>query len=226
VAGRFDGATSAAVDGSASGFAGGGTIGTDDAAMPCVSFRGDETPIVRKTFLVQDTSAGASRDWIAHIRIVSATPDVGSLQGAEWTGSVRFSLTIDKVQLSANVPMMPGSRDPQQVDWWSGTDINVSPGCIPSGNMPAWQVRDWIRWDFDKSDLSDLAPFEPADASTLHECVKSATNVHVTLVPGSFGESETAGTMQWSESITASMTCPSFVGMPLTMALDYSFTLP
>jgi hypothetical protein len=118
-----------------------------------------------------------------------------------------------------------GTRDLQLADWWSGADIDVSPGCIPNGNTQPWQVRDWMRWNFDKSDLSDLALFEPADASTPDLCVKSATDVHVTLVPGSFGESEAAGTMQWNESITATLTCPSFAGTPLTMALAYSFTL-
>jgi len=188
--------------------------------MVCESLDGNVEPVVEKSFLIPQTTSGSPGPaWTLHALVASESPDVGSLLGAEWTGTVHFVIQEDRLQLVRAVKGKPR----EVTDSWLISNVGASPGCILNMN-DEWQIRDWVEVTFTKTDPSDLAFFQPGDASTVDACIESAKDLSTSLVPGSFGESEAAGTLQWSIAITGTLSCAAYAGTTWSAQVDYAFT--
>ena len=99
-----------------------------------------------------------------------------------------------------------------------------------------WQVRQWVKLQFDKNDMSDLAPLGENAQSVLTQCTDSA-NISTTLVPNSFVVDEVNNYMSWQVQLTApiifnqacadaygavGITFSEFGRQDVTMTLEYS----
>jgi hypothetical protein len=186
-----------------------------NAAMVCYGADGTEEPVVRKSFLAYQVSPmvphGRADLWSMQARIVAATPHLSALEGTAWTGMGRFVINPNRLEF-ANL------RSDPPLDTWSATNVDTNGGCALNEDQ-LWQVRGWVSIDLEKSNASDLAVF----GSALPECLMSSSNVRTALLPGSFVVDETAGTMTWSESITASVVCPTIVATEVSLTVEYSF---
>ena len=100
-----------------------------------------------------------------------------------------------------------------------------------------WQQRQWVKVNFDKNDMSDIAPLGENVVAFLERC--GDTNVSTTLVPGSFLVDEVNNYLTWQVQITVPVSfsdqgCVSFYGsvgqeftsfgrQDVTMTMMYSF---
>jgi hypothetical protein len=166
---------------------------------------------------------------------------------------VRWAITSDKLQLvnmrelsgDPNIAAQ-GTRDPEIINAWPATNVDLKYEINLDGeitnffqeNQEAdWQQRQWIKINFDKNDLSDLAPLGEAAVAYLEQC--GDVNTSTTLVPGSFLVDEPNNYMQFQLQTTVPVnvsdpTCLSSYGtlgsefmnfgrQNVTMTIMYSF---
>ena len=180
----------------------------------------NENQYLRKAFIVRP-SDGSSVDngWMMQATIVStSTPN--PLAGINlWTGAkseaqiVRFNVTSDKLQLLnmreiSNDPAIQaqGTRQPEVVNAWPVTNVDLKYQVNLDGEKTNfyqenqeldWQVRQWVKVNFDKNDSSDIAPLGTYQNYMLAKCVDLG-NSSVTLTPNSLVVDEVNDYLQWS----------------------------
>ncbi len=181
----------------------------------------NENQYLRKAFLVRSADDGASDPgWIFKATVTSvSTPDplgdyFGIFAGAESGGQlVRFMISQDKLQLvnmreMTDVP--DDSRTPEIVNAWPVTSVDLKYRINLDGEKTNffeenqeldWQVRQWVKINFAKNDVSDVAPLGGFTNDLLARCTDIA-DASATLVPNSFYVDEPANYMQWGVSIT------------------------
>ncbi len=199
-------------------------------AVACVQTRParngvpNEHQYLRKDFLVGAPNATTPDPgwWLKGTIVSISTPN--PLGSASWGISpgidsgaipVRFTITEDKLQMvstremAATDPQSP-ENNPTVVNAWPITNVDLLYYPNLDGELTNqyvtnteadWQQREWVQVDFDKNDMSDLAPLGEAYWNMLGHCVDSA-DVSTTLVPGSFLVDEANNYMQWTVSVT------------------------
>ena len=184
----------------------------------------NENQYLKKAFIVQ-SAGGTEHDdgWLlkATITDVSSPNPLanlsmfgifpGSMAGAT---IVRFRLAQDKLAL-VNTREMVGTqsagRTEEIVNAWPITHVDLKYRVNLDGEKTNfyeenqeldWQVRQWIKVNFAKNDMSDLAPFPTFYQQNFAKCV-STVDASVSLVPGSFKTDEEQAFLQWMVSVTA-----------------------
>ena len=129
---------------------------------------------------------------------------------------VRWVVTSDKLQvvsmreLSADPHITAqGTREAEVLNAWPITNVDLKYEVNLDGeitnyfqeNQEAdWQQRQWVKVNFDKNDMSDIAPLGENVVTFLAKC--GDPNVSTTLVPGSFLVDEANNYMTWQIQIT------------------------
>ena len=140
----------------------------------------------------------------------------GLFTGAENSGAyVRFGVTSDHLELIDNRESWPTTRrslrkettTPSIINAWPVTNVDLKYAINLDGekNEPMatenqeldWQVRQWVKLQFDKNDFSDIAGLGPFQALFLAKCGDTG-NALSTLVPNSFVVDTTNNYMQWT----------------------------
>jgi hypothetical protein len=188
----------------------------------------NENQYLRKSFLVRPDEKTADTGWFMKATITkTSTPNplggINLFQGAESSSYnvggafVRWDITSDKVRLvnmrevSGNAVVADqGSRTGEIVNAWPITNVDLKYRINLDGEKTNfyeenqeldWKSRQWIKLNFAKNDLSDLAPFGPYVNTALGQCTNLADS-SATLIPDSLVVDEAAGYLQWENSIT------------------------
>ena len=189
----------------------------------------NENQYIRKDFLVQPGTGGGDPGWYMKATIVqTSTPNpfanMDMFVGAESAGAmtsgniVRFAITSDKLQIldmrelsnTADITAQ-NTRTPAVMNAWPVTNVDLKYRVNLDGETTNfyeenqeldWQVRQWVKVNFDKNDLSDVVAMGPFTASMLNMC-SDTVNTSVTLVPNSFLVDESNNYMSWTVAITA-----------------------
>ena len=222
-----------------------GALAAACAASGCVADRParngvfNENQYLRKAFIIQPgDGTGSDPGWMlkATITQVSTPNPLGSSNFGIFSGTenggqyVRFVVTSDHLQM---INMRALSTDPpaeqattsEVLNSWAATNVDLKYQVNLDGEKTNfysenqeldWQVRQWVKLQFDKNDMSDLAPFGSAEAALLAQCTDTA-NYAVTLVPNSFLVDEPNNYMEWTVQITlplnwADATCVTAFG--------------
>jgi hypothetical protein len=225
----------------------------------------NENQYLRKDFLIRPATPGSvDPGWIFRSTILATSAPnplgpLGIFVGADNSGGdgsspgvnyVRFAVTQDKLQMLDMRELSPGytaqgARDSEVVNAWPITNVDLKYRVDLDGETSNfyeenqeldWQVRQWVKLQWDKNDMSDLAPLGQGAQSVLTQCT-DATDISTTLVPGSFLVDETNNYMSWQIQLTApiifNQTCADAYGAvgiefsdfgrtDVTMTLEYS----
>jgi hypothetical protein len=190
----------------------------------------DENQYIRKDFLIQPGAGGGDPGWFMKATVVqTSTPNpfanLGLFVGAESTGTqdygniVRWVVTSDKLDLvdmrelsnSADINAQD-TRTPSVLNAWPITNVDLKYRVNLDGEKTNfyeenqeldWQVRQWVKVNFDKNDLSDVAGIGAYQALFLDKC-GDTTNSSATLVPNSFvvDTTDTPNYMTWTVAVT------------------------
>jgi hypothetical protein len=141
---------------------------------------------------------------------------------------VRFVVTQDKLQMvnmrehSADTPVNPqdpskgglienqGTRTPEVLNAWNASSVDIKyrvnldgekTNFLEENQELNWQVRQWVKVNVGKSDLSDFAPYGTSAQQIIDQCADGA-RVSTTLVPDSFYVDEERDYMQWKVRLT------------------------
>jgi hypothetical protein len=119
---------------------------------------------------------------------------------------VRFRVTSDKLQMLDQIqfsnPQNPGPAGGSNftgvtdaiINAWSASNVDLKYAVSLDGEKTNqytenqeldWQVRQWVKLQFDKNDFSDLAPLGPGTTGMVSQCAAIA-DASTTLVDGSF----------------------------------------
>jgi hypothetical protein len=170
----------------------------------------NENQYVRKAFLTTDGSH-ADPGWFLKATVTKvSTPNplgaLGVFPGADTgfgtgLGYVRFAITQDKLQLvnlrQISVNQSPDTT-PEVVNAWPVTNVDLKYRVNLDGEKTNfyeenqeldWQVRQWVKLNFAKNDMSDTAPLGFFVTEALDRCADT-TDASATLVPGSFAVEE------------------------------------
>jgi hypothetical protein len=199
----------------------------------------NENQYVKKSFLVRPGD-GTKPDpgWFMKSTIVAtSTPNplsgMNLFQGAESSSYniggayVRFDITQDKLRLVnlreiSNDPNITaqGTRVGEVVNAWPVTNVDLKYRINLDGEKTNfyeenqeldWQVRQWVKINFAKNDLADLAPYGSYVNMLLAKCTETI-DVSATLVPNSLIVDEENEYMQWEISVTLPLTYASQAG--------------
>jgi hypothetical protein len=186
----------------------------------------NENQYIRKDFLTTD---GTHPDpgWFLKATVTQvSTPNplsgLGIFPGADTgfgsgLGYVQFAITSDKLQMlnMRNIQADPGTDwTAEVVNAWPATNVDLKYQVNLDGEKTNfyqenqeldWQVRQWVKVNFDKNDMSDVAPLGYGVTEGLEKC-GDMSNSSATLVPGSFitttGSDWTQDYIQWAVQIT------------------------
>jgi hypothetical protein len=187
----------------------------------------NENQYIRKDFLIRSgDSTSPDSGWLLKATVVEASePNVfgdsnifGLFSGSHSSGDLmHFVVTSDKLQMVSNREI---SNDPliakeatteaAVMNAWPATNVDLKYRVNLDGETTNfyeenqeldWQVRQWVKVNFDKNDMSDLAPLGSFYTANIGHC-SDAGNVSVTLVPNSFVVDETNEYMEWTVQIT------------------------
>jgi len=191
----------------------------------------DENQYIRKDFLIQNAANGApDPGWFMKATVVQTStpnplaPQAGLFTGAENSAGgnnpgslVRFAVTSDKLQLLdqrelTNDPTvaLQNATTPSIVNAWPITNVDLKYSVNLDGETTNqyvesqeldWQVRQWVKLNFDKNDFSDIAGLGAYQSLMLNQCGDSG-NSSSTLVPNSFLVDTANNYMQWTLSVT------------------------
>jgi hypothetical protein len=189
----------------------------------------NENQYVRKDFLVQSGTGGGDPGWYMKATIVqTSTPNplanLDMFTGAENTGAVaRFVITQDKLLLAdmrelsnSQTITDQATRTPQVINAWPITNVDLKYRVNLDGEKTNfyeenqeldWQVRQWVKLNFDKNDLTDIAGLGAYQSMMLNKCTDTV-NSSATLVPNSFQVYQDATNpqndyMTWTIQVTA-----------------------
>ena len=185
----------------------------------------NENQYIRKAFLMSSPDAkGVQVDngWMlkATITDVSSPNPLGNLSvfgvfaGAQSSGKiVKFRVTQDKLNLTNEREISStdsAGRTEEIVNAWPITHVDLKYRINLDGEKTNfyeenqeldWQTRQWVKVNFAKNDLSDIAPFYAGMQDSLAKCAY-LSDASATLVPDSMVVDEPNNYMQWSVSIT------------------------
>jgi hypothetical protein len=186
----------------------------------------NENQYIRKDFLVRaGDSTSPDSGWMLKATVVEASePNVfggeifGLFSGSHSMGDLmHFVITSDKLQMVSNrainsdplIAQEP-TTEPEVINAWPATNVDLKYRVNLDGETTNfyeenqeldWQVRQWVKVNFDKNDMSDLAPLGSFYTMNLAHCVDMG-NVSVTLVPDSFLVDEAHDYMEWTVQVT------------------------
>jgi hypothetical protein len=149
---------------------------------------------------------------------------VGMESSGETFGSsyVRFEVTQDKLnmlnmreigpdQQSTGSITAQGTRTPEILNAWPVTNVDLKYRVNLDGEKTNfyeenqeldWQLRQWIKLNFDKNDMSDLAPFGTMVSEFLTKC-SDVLSYSATLEPNSFIVDEPNDYWEFKVRVTA-----------------------
>src|SRR3984957_21135482 len=164
-----------------------GLLATTCASWGCVADRParngvfNENQYLQKSFIIRPGD-GSTPDtgWMLKATIVQvSTPNpLGNgtfnvFSGTENGGAlVRFNVTSDHLQMLnlrdiQNDPAAENATTPEVVNSWPATNVDLKDQVNLDGEKTNfysenqeldWQVRQWVKLQWDKNDMSDLAP--------------------------------------------------------------------
>jgi hypothetical protein len=196
------------------------------AAPGCVTERPsrngvfNENQYLRKDFLIRPGD-GSKPDpgWMLKSTVTSvSTPDplgdvFGIFAGSENGGAlVRFAVTQDKLQMISMREITSeasNARTPEVVNAWPVTNVDLKYRVNLDGEKTNfyeenqeldWQVRQWVKVNFAKNDMSDVAPLGTYTSDLLSLCT-DVGNASATLVPNSFLVDEASDYLTWQVQI-------------------------
>src|ERR1700733_9605330 len=187
----------------------------------------NENQYIRKDFLVQPVG-GVDPGWFMKATVVqTSTPNpyanLGLFTGSESAGAqdygniVRFDITSDKLSLldlrelsNSDAINQQDTRTPSVLNAWPITNVDLKYRVNLDGEKTNfyeenqeldWQVRQWVKLNFAKNDMSDVAPLGVYTSDLLAQCTDTG-NSSATLVDGSFLVDTVNDYMQWAVQIT------------------------
>lgn len=179
----------------------------------------NENQYVRKDFLIRNADGKSDPGWMLKATVTEvSTPDplgdvIGIFAGTENGGAmVRFVVTQDKLQMLSMREMSSvasPARIPEVVNSWPVTNVDLKYRVNLDGEKTNfyeenqeldWQVRQWVKINFAKNDMSDVAPLGTFTSDLLSRCTDIG-NASATLVPDSFQVDEKNDYMQWKVQI-------------------------
>jgi hypothetical protein len=210
-------------------------IATTTAAIGCVADRPsrngvfNENQYLKKSFIIEPGD-GSQPDpgWFLKATVLSvSTPNplggLGIFPGADTgfgtgLGFVRFRVTQDHLQMLnvRQISTTPSVTDTEEVvNAWPITNVDLKYQINLDGEKSNfyqenqeldWQVRQWVKINFAKNDMSDTAPLGGFVSSALAKCTDLGSS-SATLVDGSFYTQEDDNNvqnnyMQWVVNIT------------------------
>ncbi len=203
----------------------------------------NENQYVRKDFLIRGAADGSTDPgWMLKATVTEvSTPDplgdtFGIFAGAENGGAlVRFVVTQDKLQMlnMREISQVASPvRIPEVVNAWPVTNVDLKYRVNLDGEKTNfyeenqeldWQVRQWVKINFAKNDMSDVAPLGTYTSDLLANCTDTG-NSSATLVPNSFLVDEANDYIQWKVQIALPLkwddaTCVTAYGAPGNEAL-------
>jgi hypothetical protein len=200
------------------------TVGTPLSSGVSVNacIAASQQPVVLKAFLVPITdSGGPPPSWSVQERLATATPALTSLQGAEWTSKVRFSIDDQVLQLvNTSRSQAPLPNTDEVMDEWPDANVDVGFSCTTTEDG-IWQTRSAVLWDFDNSDFNLLDVFFESMSPAIRSCLEAATDVHTALETGSFSIDDATNTMSWRVMISADASCGDGGTAPVAIEIAY-----
>jgi hypothetical protein len=184
-------------------------------------------------------AAGTDPGWLVRATVMeTSTPNLMGPNMNVWGGAqsainlVRFRVTQDKLQLLSmaqlSAPVNPAGIPDETgvtaavVNAWPATNVDLKYRVNLDGETTNfyeenqeldWQVRQWVKLQFDKNDFSDLQPLGPETWNLIMQC-SDLDSVSATLVDGSFimeGEEDSDPTNDYME-FTVQVSIPMTVG--------------
>lgn len=142
----------------------------------------------------------------------------GSTLGNYAANYVRFDVTQDKLNVInlreiSNDPtyLSQNTRQPEIVNAWPVTNVDIKyridldgekTNFLEENQEADWRVRQWVKLNFAKNDLSDLYAFGANSNPVIQKCV-NLTDASVSLVPNTFNVDEANGYFEYSLNLTA-----------------------
>src|SRR3984885_2290769 len=195
----------------------------------------NENQYIRKDFLVQPVG-GVDPGWFMKATVVqTSTPNpyanLGLFTGSESAGAqdygniVRFDITSDKLSLldlrelsNSDAINQQDTRTPSVLNAWPITNVDLKYRVNLDGEKTNfyeenqeldWQVRQWVKVNFDKNDMSDAAPLGFFVTEALEKCTDTI-NASATLVTDSFnvvpGSDPSQDYFEFTVQVTVPMT--------------------
>jgi len=183
----------------------------------------NENQYLRKDFIIRPGDAtNPDNGWVLKATITDASAPnpfgdssiFGLFAGSHSNGDlIHFVVTSDKLQMVSNREI---SSDPtvgqvgEVMNAWPITNVDLKYQVNLDGEKTNfysenqeldWQVRQWVKVNFDKNDMSDLAPLGTFFNLNIANCTDTP-NISVTLVPNSFIVDEVHDYMEWSVQVT------------------------
>jgi hypothetical protein len=183
----------------------------------------NENQYIRKAFLTTD-GTHPDNGWFMNATVTAvSTPNLlgagfgiypAALSGPQY---VRFGVTSDKLQMINMRQIQANPSDdviPEVINAWPITNVDLKYRVNLDGEKSNfyeenqeldWQVRQWVKVNFDKNDMSDVAPLGEWVETGLAKCADLG-NASATLVPDSFKTYEASDWhqdyMQWTIQVT------------------------
>lgn len=189
----------------------------------------NENLYLRKAFIIKPGEVdpvtkkpAADPGWMLKATVVeTSTPnplaETVLFTGAENNGMlVRFAVTQDRLQLlnqreiseDTGAIKEQETRTPEVIDAWGAEHGDLKLAVTSDGEKTNrfeenqeldWKIRQWVRVNLAKSDLSDFSLFGTQVSYLLGKCAKGAST---TVVPNSILVDEDHDYMEWKTSIT------------------------
>jgi hypothetical protein len=193
----------------------------------------DENQYLRKDFLIAPGTGGVDQGWFVKTTIVAtSTPNplgnaggAGLFAGAEGETANMVRFVIDQDQMSI-VDLREISNDPtynsqntrtsEAINAWPITNVDLKYQVNLDGEKTNfyqenqeldWQLRQWVKINFAKNNLSDLFSFNDENNGTLQNCVDLG-NTSVELHTGSFNVDEANGYFEYALDFTIPIHLP------------------
>jgi hypothetical protein len=189
----------------------------------------NENSYVRKDFLIRPgDSDKPDRGWLMKATIVDASePNVygessvfGLYAGSHSNGDIiHFVVSPDHLEMlnsreisgepAPNGKTAPVGRQPEIINSWPVTNVDLKYRINLDGEKTNfyeenqeldWQSRQWVKINFAKNDLADLAPLGSYFNANVAKCADLA-NATATLIPDSFTVDDKNDYMEWSVQI-------------------------
>lgn len=188
----------------------------------------NENVYLKKAFLIRPGEAGTpdkpadDEGWMLKTTVLqTSTPNpLGNTvlwSGAENNGAlVRFVATQGNLQMlnireisDGKTVQDQGTRTPEVVDSWPATHVDIKfrvnldgekTNFIEENQELDWKVRQYVKLDFTKQDLSDFTLFGPQTTYILSKC--TAGRSAVALVPDSVIVDEAHDYLEWKLNVT------------------------
>jgi len=194
----------------------------------------DENQYLRKDFLIAPGTGGVDEGWFVKSTIVAtSTPNpLGNVGGAglfagaegQTANLVRFVINQDQMSIADmreldNDPTYNSQqwRTSEAINAWPITNVDLKYQVNLDGEKTNfyqenqeldWQLRQWVKINFAKNNLSDLYQFNDENNGTLQNCVDLG-NTSVELHNNSFNVDEANGYFEFALDFTIPIHLPA-----------------